>query len=453
MSATTIFAEWAAEKDSDWSGATEGARRAFVDTLACILAACRMPDVEGVRRVAETMGQGQATVIGQRVQMSASWAAFVNGTAAHVLDYDDCLDPAMSHPSAPMVPAIIALAEETGASGYDCLDAYLVGFEVMSRLGEGVNLAHYLKGWHTTLSLGSMGVAAACGRLLRLEKKRMAMAIGLASSMAGGSKRQFGSMAKPLHSGLAAKNGILAARLAEAEVTSAEEVLEGKWGLVDMVAGPEAAGFDGLETRIGNPNAMEQYGVWLKLYPCCASTHRPIDAVFLAREGGVAAADVAHISASISASAMANLRFKHPANIMEARFSLPYCIAIALLDGEVALRHFTQESISRSDVAELIDRISMAVDPELDGAKSVSQSFERASLDFQLKGKGAVVRKVVTVPFGHSDKPLSNSQLRGKLYNCAGTTLSPEGCDRLWSVLSTFADLPNMQALAGIVRL
>jgi 2-methylcitrate dehydratase PrpD len=154
-------------------------------------------------------GGDACTVVGCAARASATNAALANGTAAHALDYDDVLDPSMSHPSAALVPALVALAEATGAGAPAVIDAYLVGFEVTARLGKAMNLEHYRRGWHTTLSLGSPGVAAACGRLLGLDARRMAMALSLSTSMAGGSKRQFGSMAKPLHAGLAAKNGIL----------------------------------------------------------------------------------------------------------------------------------------------------------------------------------------------------------------------------------------------------
>ena len=243
--ATLRLSAWCSETSRQWSrAALDGARRAFVDTIAVMLAGQDEACTAGVRRAVALWGEGSCHVFGG-TSLPAPWAALVNGTAAHALDYDDVLDPAMSHPSAALVPAILALAENRGASGIDCLDAYLVGFEVQARLGEAMNLVHYKRGWHTTLSLGSMSVAAACARLMQLDTKQTAMAISLATSMAGGSKRQFGSMAKPLHAGLAAKNGLVAAQLAASGVTGVDEPLEERWGYIDLMAGDTAPGLAG----------------------------------------------------------------------------------------------------------------------------------------------------------------------------------------------------------------
>lgn len=455
--ATEKLASWAYGVSAKWPASVlHEAERAFLDTVACILAGNRDDATAGVLSVASAMGSGKASVMGADVALPAYWAAFVNGTAAHVLDYDDVLDPAMSHPSAPLVPAILALAEETDASGLECLDAYLVGFEVMARLGEGMNLAHYLNGWHTTLSLGVMGVAAACARLLKLNAHEMNMAIGLASSMAGGSKRQFGSMAKPMHSGLAAKNGVLAAMLARAGVTSVKDVLEGKWGMLDMTAGPAAPGFSDLDVKLGSRNAMEQFGVWLKLYPCCASTHRPIDAALALRGKGIEVENVKAVRAMLSPSAFANLRFKHPKNAMEARFSLPYCLGVAWIDGKVTTAAFRDEAIGRADVANFIDRVTLEVDPELSGAEESGRSpgdSERGTLVVMLKGTGETIREAVDVPCGHADKPLSERQLREKFFDCAAVVLPPSQSEALWAELSALSSQTSMKKITGLIRI
>jgi len=453
MGTTALLGEWASGAPNTWSNAAmRDAKRAFIDTVGCMLAGSDDAAVDAVHRVARGLGAGGSTVIGRSGLLPGYWAAFVNGTSAHALDYDDCLDPAMSHPSAPMVPALLALAEETHATGAACLDAYLVGFEIMARLGEGLNLAHYYNGWHTTLSLGAMGVAAACARLLGLDARRTTMAIGLASSMAGGSKRQFGSMAKPVHAGLAAKNGLLAARLAENGVTSADEVLEGRWGMVEMTGGVDAPGFDRVSSRIGQPSAMEQYGVWLKRYPCCASTHRPIETAFALHDQGFRAEDVDRIAILVSANAAANLRFRHPSNVMEARFSLPYCVAVALLQRAVKLRDFTPEAIGRPEVAALIDRIEMSVDPDLDGTASVGEAQERATAKATIKGLVTPVEIVVDAPSGHASNPLSDSQLEEKFLDCASRVLSEARAAEMLRSLAMFETLPGIATLMRLTR-
>lgn len=442
---TARLAAWCAGTPRQWSAACrDGARRAFVDTVAVMLAGRDEACTIGTRRAVRTWGSGPCLVIGGD-PLAAPWAALVNGTAAHALDYDDVLDPAMSHPSAALVPAILALAETEGRSGADALDAFLVGYEVLARLGEAMNLVHYQRGWHTTLSLGSMGVAAACGRLLRLDADGIAMAISLATSMAGGSKRQFGTMAKPLHAGLAAKNGLMAAQLAASGVTGIAEPLEGRWGYIDLMAGPTAPGLSDALAHLGDPPAMEQYGVWAKAYPCCASTHRPVDAL---RAMALRAQDVVAIDALVSEAAAANLRYRIPADPNEARFSLPYCLAATLTDGTLGISSFTPEAIARPALRPLMERVTMAVDPELTADRPVTESFERGTLDVLL-ADGTRRRGAVLAPRGHPTAPLSDAELEVKFRDCTARALSPRGMEAALERLSRFGDLARVSELTA----
>lgn len=198
------MATWIAEAPRAWSeNALRRAEAAFVDTVACMLVGA--DDVAARRVRAATapwgMGVGAATIFGTPERQAAPWAALANGTAAHALDYDDVLEIANAHVSAVLVPAILALGEERQASGEACLDALIVGVEIMARLGEAMNMTHYFLGWHTTLTLGSIAAAASAARLLELDAARASAAISAATSMASGSKRQFGTMTKPVHAG------------------------------------------------------------------------------------------------------------------------------------------------------------------------------------------------------------------------------------------------------------
>ena len=223
MSPSRIIARWISDCSGTWNEtALQGARRAFHDTAACMLAGSGDVAVNNVHAAVAVWGTGECTVVGTPNRLSAPWAALVNGTAAHALDFDDVLEIGAAHASAALVPALLALGEERNASVAACLDAYLVGFEVLARLSEAMNMTHYFRGWHTTLSLGAPAVAAACARLLQLDEKRTLAAISLATSSSSGFKRQFGTMAKPVHAGLAAKSGLLAASMAAAGVTAAD---------------------------------------------------------------------------------------------------------------------------------------------------------------------------------------------------------------------------------------
>lgn len=446
--ATARLAAWCSGVPRQWSRTSlEGARRAFVDTIAVMLAGQDEACVVGTRVAVVGWGDGPCHVMGGN-PLAAPWAALVNGTAAHALDYDDVLDPAMSHPSAALVPAILALAEARRASGAACLDAYLVGFEVLARLGEAMNLLHYQRGWHTTLSLGSMGVAAACARMLGLDAAGMGMAISLATSMAGGSKRQFGSMAKPLHAGLAAKNGLVAAQLAASGVTGIAEPFEGRWGYIDLMAGDTAPGLETALSRIGDPPAMEQYGVWAKFYPCCASTHRPVDAL---RSLRLRPEEVVSIQAEVSEVAAANLRYHVPRNPNEARFSLPYCLAAALTDGTLTKASFSATAVARLALKPLMERITMTVDPELTGNRAVRESFERGTIEVIL-ADGSRQRVAVLVPRGHPGAPLSEAELGDKFRDCAAGALPAAQVEAALECLARLGDLDRITALTATLR-
>jgi 2-methylcitrate dehydratase PrpD len=446
--ATARLAGWCAGAPRRWSGTSlEGARRAFVDTIAVMLAGQGEACVAGTRTAVAGWGDGPCHVMGGK-PLAAPWAALVNGTAAHALDYDDVLDPAMSHPSAALVPAILALAEAREASGAACLDAYLVGFEVLARLGEAMNLVHYQRGWHTTLSLGSMGVAAACARMMGLDAAGMGMAISLATSMAGGSKRQFGSMAKPLHAGLAAKGGLVAAQLAASGVTGIAEPFEGRWGYIDLMAGDTAPGLEAALSRIGDPPAMEQYGVWAKFYPCCASTHRPVDAL---RSLGLRPGEVVSIQAEVSEVAAANLRYRVPRNPDEARFSLPYCLAATLMDGSLTKASFSAEAIARPALASLMQRVAMTVDPELTADRPVTESFERGTIEVTL-ADGGRQRVAVLVPRGHPGAPLSEAELQGKFRDCAAGVLPAARVEAALGCLARLGGLDRIATLTSTLR-
>lgn len=440
---TARMAAWCAEAPRDWpAGSLDGARRAFVDTLAVIIAGRDQPCTVGTRAAVAEWGSGPCHVIGGAPQ-AAPWAALVNGTSAHALDYDDVLDPALSHPSAALVPAILALAEAKGSSGAEALDAFLVGFEVLARLGEALNLEHYRRGWHTTLSIGSMGVAAACGRLMGLDAQKMAMAISLATSMAGGSKRQFGSMAKPLHAGLAAKNGIVAAQLAASGVTGIEEPLQGRWGYIELMAGDGVLGLDAAIEKIGAPDAMTQYGAWQKFYPCCASTHRPVEALLSL---GLPVGEIASIRAEVSEVAAANLRYRVPRDPNEARFSLPYCMAAALTEGTLTKGSFALEAIARPELRPLMELVEMAVDPELSADRPITESFERGTVTVTLRD-GSQHRAAVLDPRGHPKAPLSDADLAEKFHDCAKGILTPEATESALAQLARFGELERVSEL------
>ena len=401
--ATLRLGRWVAEAPRAWSEEAERrAASAFVDTAACMLAGADDPAPRAAHAGVASWGAGGAVIAGSPHRLAAPWAALVNGTAAHALDYDDILEISNAHVSAVLVPALLALGQERGADGAACVDAFIVGVEVMARLGEALNPTLYFKGWHTTSTLGAPAAAAACARLLRLDAVKATAALGLATSLASGGKRQFGTMAKPLHAGLTAKNGILAAALAESGVSAAADAYEGARGFVDLFTGVPRERLEAAVAAFDGPPAIERYGLWQKVYPCCGSVHRPLDALLDIRgEGGLALQAVAGIDALLAEIETHNLPYSAPADAMQARFSLPYLLASALVDGRLALDAFTGEALARADVRTLIQRIRMRPDPSQPGDAKVDEAPLRATVTVWLAG-GAERSRTVQEPRGPS---------------------------------------------------
>ena len=448
--ATLRLGRWVAEAPRTWSEEAERrAASAFVDTAACMLAgaddAAPRAACAGVAR----WGAGGAVVAGSPHRLAAPWAALVNGTAAHALDYDDILEISNAHVSAALVPALLALGQERGADGGSCVDAFIVGVEVMARLGEALNPAHYFTGWHTTSTLGAPAAAAACARLLRLDAARTTAALSLATSLASGGKRQFGTMAKPLHAGLAAKNGIVAAVLAESGVTAAADAYEGARGFVDLFAGVPPERLEAAVADLDGPPAIERHGLWQKVYPCCGSVHRPLDALLDMREnGGLEPKAVAGIDALLPEIETHNLPYAAPADAMQARFSLPYLLASALVDGRLALDAFTVDALARPGVRALIPRVRMRPDPSRPIDANVDEAPLRATVTVRLAG-GDERTRTVQEPRGHPRRPLSRDALYAKFVDCAARALPQASHDAAFAAFDGLARAPDLGAVAA----
>jgi 2-methylcitrate dehydratase PrpD len=366
MGATKALARWAAEAEVLESALVrERARDAIYDVIGCIVAGAGDAGSAKVRQAMAGWGAGPATVIGSSAKAPAPWAAMANGMAAHALDFDDNYGPAFTHATAVLIPALLPLAEEIDASGRQLMEAYVVGLEAQAGVGLGVNRAHYDMGWHGTSTVGCIGAAAACARLLGLDAAGTASAISLGVSMASGPKVQFGTMAKPFHAGMAAKNAVVSACLAAQGFEARDVALEGKLGFLELYAGGAGAGWDDVMPALGAPLKLERYGLSPKLYPCCGSAHKVLDSVIALRaEHGFTAEDVAAVEAKVGFGNKRNLMYTDPQQEMEARFSLNYCVAVALLNGRLSLGDFTPDAVHRPAVRRLLPLTSMDAYPQ-----------------------------------------------------------------------------------------
>src|SRR5579863_7732270 len=245
------------------------ARNAFLDTIGVALAGAAEPGSRIVQRLAASEGAGSCRIWGTTLKASATWAALANGVAAHALDFDDMCFVSLAHPSAPLVATALAIGESIGASGRALLEAYVVGFEIEAILGRTMNPKHYQQGWHCTSTLGTVGAAAAASRLLQLDTRATTHCLAIAASEASGLKENFGTMTKPLHAGLAARNAVLAGLLAQQGFTASERALDGPQGFLIAMAS-EKSHLRELAGNLGTHWEILETGITIKLYPSCA---------------------------------------------------------------------------------------------------------------------------------------------------------------------------------------
>lgn len=343
---------------------------AITDCVGCMLAGASEPLAGSLSRALRALGgPGAAVLAGQRAGGSPVDAALFNGALAHALDYDDTNHPAYAHPSAVLVPTLLAAAALDDFSGQALVTAYVIGFEVFGKLGRAMNTAHYRRGWHATATFGTLAAAAAASRVLRLDRDQTVMALGIAASSAGGLRANFGSMVKPLHAGYAARNGLLAAVLAREEHDASEQALDHPYGYLQLFSGE--GGFDPEPLRSwGEPlEILTPYGLALKPFPACGATHTAIEAALTLRTQ-IEGRTPIRIEAGVSELAFAPLIHVQPRRPLEGKFSLHYCIAAALIEGDVNLASFRQALIEDSRVADLIAITQMQADPTVgDGAE------------------------------------------------------------------------------------
>jgi len=337
------------------------AQQAIVDTIGCMVAGARDQAPRSVAAAfANEVGPTGVSAVFTGGRASPSVAALINGTAAHCLDFDDNFHPARAHASAVLVPALLAIATADGSiSWHELLRAYLAGLEAQAAVGFGVNPSHYNRGWHGTSTVGCIGAAAAVSILFGLDEERVAQAMSIATSLAAGPKGQFGTAVKPLHAGMAARNAIEAAHLAQAGITGRLDILERPQGFLDLFGGGDSTGWDALSW--GESHVIETRGLVTKLHPCCASTHRVIDAARdLQNEHGFSLDEVQRIETKVGRAAVDNLAYPDPADEMQARFSMQYCLAAALLQGRLSLVDFTRDAIFRPEIRRHMPKISMS---------------------------------------------------------------------------------------------
>ncbi len=385
-----------------------------LDFFGVAIGASQHPLVGKMVRVSAALGSpAQTTVIGRKEKRDALWAALINGSMAHILDFDDTHFPTILHGYTPILAACLALSEALSdfcggdneinkVSGKELIAAFVAGYETSARVALSVHPSHYDRGWHVTGTVGAFGASAACGKLLRLDVDRMVCALGIAASQASGLREMFGTMTKPFHAGKAAQNGLLAALLAREGFTSSKRSLEAERGFCHVMS--DDPHLDRLTE--GWASKWEILNSGFKPYPCGVVTHPAIDGVLsLRRKHALDCRRVTSVRAKCHPLVLELTGKSEPQTGLEGKFSIYHCLAVALVDGIVAPSSFTDSRVRDAEIEKVRSLVTVTVDPSL--------GEDQAEIIIELES-GHIVKEFVEHASGTPERPLTAAELERK---------------------------------------
>jgi 2-methylcitrate dehydratase PrpD len=425
----------------------ERARTGFIDTIGVMLAGSR----QDVSRILCDMvrlegSTPSVSIVGQSLRASPQLAALANGVAAHAMDYD--LTYISGQSVSAVIPAILPVAESTGATPAEGLAAFIIGCEVAGRIVRSNFKASSVGGWHTTGMVGVIAATAACARLLKLPVDQTAQAIGISTSLASGISVNFGTMTKPLHSGHAARDAIMAALLAARGFTSSPLALEapnGYFGTFGRGLDVSVEPFKDLGRRYD----LVAIGYDIKPYPCGGLTHTAIEAA-LALRGRLSArlSDIAGIHCFVTRNAESHAGTAYPQSIENAKFSVSYLLAYALVHGAPKITAFTEAALQDDKVKALAKTVSASVDPEL----GPGTGFSPARLKITMSD-GEVIEQRNDYASGSSHNPMTQAQVEEKFLDCAAQSVSSDVAGKILAQLNALPGLPSFAEFWPLVRL
>jgi 2-methylcitrate dehydratase PrpD len=455
METTKVLAEFIAKSKFDDipKEAVNAAKQAFLDLIGVTLAGSITPQAEIViEMVRENRGQPKAVVMGGGFRASSAESALANGTSAHALDYDDTNSLVMGHPSAYLVPTVMAVGEELGISGAEAIEAYIIGLEAAARLGQGMTKGHYNKGWHATATIGTLGAAAAAAKIFKLNADQTRMALGIAASSAAGLKQNFGTMTKPLHAGNASRNGIVASMLAKRGFTADKNILEAQFGFYKLFSKDDQYDLERVTDRLGQPFAVVSPGISIKPYPACRRTHSALDAMLeVAKKHNLSPQEVEEVEVRVDPSTLQVLIHSNPQSGLEGKFSMEFCLAIAILDKHVGLGEFTDEKVLDARTRELMNKVKMIPDPVL-APSDKSKVEEHNPIILRVKMKnGQEFHRQVVFPRGNPAVPLSREELLVKYRDCAEQVLAREAVEQSIDLIDSLEKIKDLKGLADVL--
>ncbi len=397
---------------------------------------------------------GETTVIGTGLRMPERFAAFANGIGVHADDYDDTqlavgkdrVYGLLTHPTAPCLPAALAIAESGDRSGRDLLLAYNIGVEVECKISEAMSPRHYQHGFHSTATCGCLASASAVAKLYDLDIDTTLRTLAIAASQAAGLRENFGTMTKPFHAGRAAEAGVVAADFAKAGWTATDKILESPRGFFQAHGG--GYDLDALEGKLGAPWNFVEPGISIKPNPSGSLTHPGMTKMLeLILKYDIKPEDVASVDVGTNHNMPNALIHHQPKDELQAKFSMEFCMAILLLKRRGALPEFTDEVVNREDVREMISRVNFGVHPE---AEAAGYDKMTTIIDINLND-GRTISGRADFGKGSPANPMSYDEVADKFRGCAEFASWPE--DRTENVIAMVRELEQVESVREVTAL
>jgi 2-methylcitrate dehydratase PrpD len=436
----------------------DNGKKSILDGIGLALSGSVAASGEMCRRQIADIGapSGSATVIGSDLKVPPRFAAFCNGVGIHADDFDDTQLAAakdrvyglLTHPTAPALPAAMALSEDRVASGADMMLAYHIGVEVECKVAEAINPRHYQDGFHATATCGTFASAAAAGRLMKQDVETLQRSLSIAASQSAGLRENFGTMTKPFHAGRSSESGVVAAQFAGYGWTAAGNILEAPRGFFQAAGG----GYDAnaIHGKLGQPWTFDDPGVSIKPHPSGSLTHPGMTEMLnLIREHGISSGDVVRVRVGTNSN-MPNALIHHdPRDELQAKFSMEFCMAILLLEGRAGLSEFTDEVVLRPDVKEMMKKVNFVVD---DRAEEAGYHLMTTYIDVELKD-GRIVSGMADFGKGSPANPMTYGAVAEKFHGCAEFAKWDKAkANEIVAMVAELETLPNILGLMALVR-
>ncbi len=417
------------------------ARLCLLDWIGVTLGGSREPISDIVLDFIDIVGGNpHATIIGRGIKTNLIFAALANGTLSHALDFDDTHKNSGTHPSVCLAPAVMAVGEYMKSSGRDLITAFILGFEIAARIGEAAGSAHYDYGWHATSTIGRFSATAAAAKLMGLSQEQIVNAFGITGTQVSGLREVFGTMSKPFHAGKAAMDGVLSVSLAKRNFDSSHEIFEGRFGLKNVFA-PQADA-----SRLLKDLGLTYHisDIAFKPYASALATHSTIQAIeAMKAKEHISAADVQSVQIEFGPLPFSVVNIKHPRKVLEGKFSVYQCAALAFIKGRVTPDMFTHEWIHDPEIIDFRGKVNVLLNPGL-------EKFETIIRVTTLHGK--VLEAFIRESKGSPADPLTFPEMKNKFMDLASPVISVENAEKIVEKIRYLSDIADINEIIELCQ-